>query len=333
LKSVPVAVTIADEVDEMNQDNIALVSERLAGQTSASENWLSTPTIPGYGIDALYKTTDQKHFFFPCPSCSRMIELDWPRNIVITADSLTDPKINDCHYICHECKAVLPHEAKPEFLADGEWVAEFPDRPDSGYWIPQLCSTAPAADPIALVKKYLLGISNVAFQADFYNSKLGKPHVVAGSQVQDIDIQMCTANYKLGDYKPGLIRTMGIDVGRIINYEICEWRVTGEINEADPTLNLIPRVIEVGETTEFERLDLLIAQNKITKFVVDANPEYREATKLCHRFPGRGYISYYVHSIQARHMSVNLQELARSSSGGGKLSKSVPPSELCYSEL
>jgi phage terminase large subunit GpA-like protein len=73
LKSIPVGFIVLDELDEMEQDNIPLALQRTAGQFESQVWMLSTPTIPDEGINKYFKTSNQEHFFFKCPGCSRPI--------------------------------------------------------------------------------------------------------------------------------------------------------------------------------------------------------------------------------------------------------------------
>ena len=73
LKSVPVGLTILDEVDEMIQDHIPLVFERMAGQMQQQALLISTPTIANYGIDAYYESSTQQLYYFRCPHCTRSV--------------------------------------------------------------------------------------------------------------------------------------------------------------------------------------------------------------------------------------------------------------------
>ena len=71
LKSVPVAILILDEKDEMNQDNVPLARERQSGQMIKKTWEISTPTIDGEGINQTYIQSTQENFFFKCPHCSK----------------------------------------------------------------------------------------------------------------------------------------------------------------------------------------------------------------------------------------------------------------------
>ena len=67
LKSLPIAFLVLDELDEMEQKHIPLVLERLSGQLEEDRTvWMvSTPTVPGVGIDFYYEDTSDEHWVFP----------------------------------------------------------------------------------------------------------------------------------------------------------------------------------------------------------------------------------------------------------------------------
>lgn len=183
LKSVPASVLIYDEFDEMLRENVELAEERSSGQKYRL-NWkISTPTTPGRGINVYFQRSTQDHFFFPCPSCSRLIELRFPDNLIITADDPDDPKVYNSHLICSECRNVLPHEAKKEFLRDGRWVSNRPGQLIRGFYINQLYSAV--LEPYKLAIKYLESKRDPAAEMEFYNSKMGLPHIVEGAQITE----------------------------------------------------------------------------------------------------------------------------------------------------
>src|SRR5690606_13092989 len=80
LKSIPVALLILDEVEEMDEESLALARERLSGQEEIQLWEISTPSVPGAGVNSRYEISKKEHFFFPCPMCSRHIQLTYPES-------------------------------------------------------------------------------------------------------------------------------------------------------------------------------------------------------------------------------------------------------------
>src|SRR6185295_10862319 len=135
-KSIPVAVVILDELEEMNQNHVPLAKERLSGQKEKLLWMASTPIISGKGINKEYLEGSQEHFYFPCPHCKRQTELTDECLEVVGDDP--DSQIVTTSYIkCKECKKKLDHETKSEWLKRGKWVATVPEKAKRSFYINQ----------------------------------------------------------------------------------------------------------------------------------------------------------------------------------------------------
>lgn len=293
LKSLPVDLIIADEVAEMNQANLELAFERVSGQRSHQIMLISTPTLDDMGIDTYYKESTQKHFHFTCPACGRATELLFPECLVITAEEQFDPKLRDSHLICKECQAVLPHETKHEWLKDGYWQPAHADRTIDGYHINQLYS--PTVRPDQFAALFLKAEQNPTAEQEFYNSKLGQPHVVEGARVTDAVIEACTKKYtKLETGPRNAFITMGVDIGKRIHYEVDQWFFSPDgANVKDINSRAEARLIAEGSVREFEDLDPLLERYRVNGCVVDAQPERRKALEFANRHGGRVKLCFY----------------------------------------
>lgn len=158
-----------DEVDRSNVQEIANYSSRLEGASSLGmERWISTPTMPGFGIDRVWDISDQKHWRFKCRKCQTEQHMEWPRNI----------DMEKARYICSSCGVELKDE-----IRKGNWIERFPGREISGYWITQMI--APWITPKNIIKTYKEcedGINEMTLEY-FYNHKLGQPYVSMESQI------------------------------------------------------------------------------------------------------------------------------------------------------
>lgn len=298
LKSVPVSVVILDEVDEMVQANIPLARERMSGQLEKQEFMLSTPTVESVGINTYYKASTQDHFFFRCPHCSKWTELTFPECLVITGDSFMDPKIRNSYLICKECKHPLNQDTKVEWLADGKWISAYTDRFVRGFHVSQLYSMT--VRPYELAEAYLKGQTNAIDEQEFFNSKLGLPHEVAGARVTDVAIENCQGGYtKVINFPSGNLVTMGVDVGHPkIHYWIDVWYMDRQYHSLDINLLATPKCIAEGFVDHFENLDYLMVDFNVMGCVIDANPEKRKALEFANRFYGRVKLCYYVTGMQ-----------------------------------
>jgi len=295
MKSVPAGLIILDEVDEMVQQNISLVFERVSGQTQYQIVMISTPTVDNYGINYYFKQSSQDHYFFKCPHCSRLTELIFPDCLVITAKDINDPDIIKSHIICKECKHILDHEDKIHFLSikNAKWVPSYTDRLSRGFYINQLYSMT--VKPYVLAQAYFRAQHDAHDEQEFYNSKLGLTHTVEGAKITDANLNSCIGDYKMPNNNTSGLVTMGVDVGKYLHYEIASWSV----NQRGSDLNAAARsrILKVGKVEHFEELDNLVRQFRVLYSVVDANPERRKAFEFASRFWGYARICFYGRGI------------------------------------
>ncbi len=308
LKEKPCNIMAFDEVAEMVQANIPLAFERGSGKLKPRILMVSTPTIPGRDINTYYNQTTQNHFFFKCPSCSRMTELVYPQCLVIIGEDPDDPRVHESYLICKECKAVLPHATKHEYMARGrnEWVPAYANKNGEGFHTNQLYS--PTISPGKFAIAALRARLNPFAEQELYNSKLGLTHTTAGASVTDADINACIekGNFMMADV-PDLSDkplTMGVDIGQpLCHYVIREWTIPSKFkNPADPGPECTSRTIRMGHVRHFGEISELIEKHRINHTVVDANPERRSAYQLCMKHFGRVHMCYYVRGIQSRQL-------------------------------
>lgn len=298
LKSIPVGLTILDEVDEMVQDNIPLAMERMAGQIHKQTMMVSTPTIDNYGINYYYRQSTQDHYYFICPHCSRWTEFEYPKCIVITADSITDPRIAETYIKCKECDHEITQQEKREILKKGKWIPTYSDRAIRGFNVSQLYSTTIRAADIAL--SVLKAQTNPADEQELYNSKLGLTHAVEGARVTDSDIEACQKGHRKGPSIANRLVTMGIDVGKWLHYEIDEWVFDLSRNTYDVNLLADGKLIQEGKVVDFEELDTLMKTYHVLFAVIDANPERRKSLEFAQRFHGRVRCAFYGNGISGK---------------------------------
>ncbi len=288
LKSIPVATLILDELDEMDQKQIWLALERLSGHVEKNVWAISTPTVPKYGIHQLFMQGTQEHWHFTCPHCGKLTELVWPDCMEIVGDSVDDPRCKESFLKCKECKHKLEQEAKPDFLATGQWVSQRSDADTDhrSFYVNQLNSFT--VKPHEIVQAYFRGDADEAACTEFYNSKLGLPYVGENAQLNDEIINNCVRGYSKNDDRPtsgGRLITMGVDQGKWNNIVVMEWL----IKQPGRDLNVAAegKLLWEGKTlgAEFEMLDRLMVEWQVLSCVIDADPEINEARRFARRFP------------------------------------------------
>jgi len=308
LKSIPVSVLLMDEIDEMSQRAISLALERLSGSLSKTVWGISTPTVPGFGIDKLYRNSTQEHFTFQCPCCSRHTELVWPDCVEIIGESVSDARCVESFLKCKECGGRLEHQAKPDWLSKAVWTpTDHGANPDvRGFTISQLYSFT--ISPGELVVAHFKGFGDEASNIEFHNSKLGKPFVGDGAKVTDDDIEACIRGHSKEDDRPPIggerLITMGVDQGKWNYVEVAEW----SFDKYSSDLNVAAHCKVLYETKFHEEdwniLDELMREWQILACVIDADPQIMEARRFARRFPGYVWLCRFRRGVTAKEISV-----------------------------
>lgn len=297
LKSIPTGKIVYDEYDEMPPGTRALAQERMSGQQRRQELLISTPTIPDTGINEEFLASDQKHFFFKCPSCGQWEELSYDpegppeaQSLIIVGERFNDPRVIESYLQCKHTKKLLPHETKKDWLKTAKWIPSISGTSVSGYHINQLYSTV--ARPEAFARAKLRADTNPAHAQEFAKSKLGLPFIETGARVTDEELTYATRPYHQFSQWQGGFTCMGVDVGTRLHYEIADFTMQGtgvDINNLSHS-----RVLRAGYVKDFEELDQLMAAFHIIHCVIDANPERRKAREFAERHLGRVSLCYYV---------------------------------------
>lgn len=308
LKSIPVGLIILDELDEMPKENVTLALERTAGQRKKQNLLLSTPTFNDFGINFFYNLSTQEHFFFNCPKCGKLTEMIFPDCMEITADTLSDPKLQGSYLKCKECKTKLwdkyTYQDKWKIINTGKFVPMFPGRESRGFYVNQLLSSALAGNPVEIAAKYLKGLSNPADEQEFYNSSLGLPHIPEGASITDGQIDECrhvgtTFKNGVNQNRRGII-TMGVDVGKWLHVQIDEWKLPNRRYTTDLNIEAVPRCLFYTKVHTFEELDQLMIDWNVVHCVIDKMPEHRKAYEFACRFPGHVHLCFYARGVSGK---------------------------------
>lgn len=270
LKSIPVSLVVLDEFDEMTPTAVSLARERTSGQT---ERWilaLSTPTLPGVGIDREFSSTDRRRWHVTCPLCRMAGPLKWPDSL--GGDLMGDPAA--VTWRCRFCASPWSEEQKRRSVSAGWWEAENPGAAVHGYHLPQLLSPVRTAGDHA--ERWRRAQFEVEEYLNFFRSVLAEPSVPAGMRVDD---QMVADAYAAGPKESAQARqanepiSIGVDVG--VNHhfvEVSSWGALGE-----------KRVLCARVVRNFGEVFDLVSRFRPGVVVVDANPN----TEAARAFQGR----------------------------------------------
>jgi hypothetical protein len=263
LKSVPADLVVFDELDEAPQNSVDMAMERMGHSEFKEVLMLSNPTLPDYGIDRAFQETDQRYWLLKCEKCGEYtcMEDTFPDCLLEVGGRVIRA--------CRKCKA----ELNPSL---GRWVAKRPSVTEKrGRHYSQLFSSY--VPPEEILHKFRT-TNNLA---DFYNLKIGVAYVEATNRLSIQSVLALCGNDGILSSDRGPC-SMGVDQGRDLHVVIGK-RHSGKKGE----------VLHLGVYRDWEELDRLMKDFNVSRCVVDALPETRNARALAGRHKGRVFLNYY----------------------------------------
>ncbi len=262
--SVPADLIINDELDFSNQEVVEAFNSRL---THSDLKWwwkFSTPTIPNYGIDMEYKTSDMRRWMVRCTGCGKDQEIQFPENVFRKKVG----KETAGYWGCRFCEKQLDRNL-------GQWVASYPGREKHGYKItPTICPWISA--------DYLIKVRTQYKTERLYrNFGLGEAYA-AGDEV--ITRELMLQRIERGQrYEPALDKSvyLGVDQGDVLHYELARAR------------NNRREVFRVGTTRSFDDIGKLMNEYNVDLCVMDMLPNKKNAEKFAEDFHGRVMLAIY----------------------------------------
>ena len=250
LKSAPVDRVVFDELDEMEESMIELAKHRVMHSKVKELMYLGTPTIPDYGIDAMYAQSDQRAWFLECPKCGKetCLDLEFPNSLRRRIDGTV-------YRCCIHCQGEL-HPSK------GRWVALYPDKSQDlvGWWISQLNSIY--VDPTYVLDKYENPPSGDL--SEVMNSHLGRAWLPAENRLTEQEVLGCCGSDAELTRHDGPT-CMGVDVGNELHVVIAERKTRTSL-----------KIIKIGRYKHFSDLHDLARAFNVKSAVIDLYPEQRK---------------------------------------------------------
>lgn len=276
LKSVPADFIVYDELDEAPQNAVDMAEERMSHSMFKERAMLSNPTLPDYGIHKQFLLSDQKFWLLKCSKCGEWTDVvgTFPHCLVELRGKVI--------LLCQRCRdnALNP--------AIGQWVAKKPDVTQrSGYQYSQLFSqidpipTAINPKPETKLQEILRIFKTTNNLKDFYNLKIGIPYIEAENRLSVKEVlDLCSdEGISSGETVPCF---MGVDQGKGLH---------AVIGKDKPGKN--GQLVHMAQYKDWRELDGLMKNFNVTRAVVDAQPEMRNAREFAERFPGRVFLNFY----------------------------------------
>ncbi len=267
---------VFDEVDFMDPEAIVKYIESMNMSPHKHEVYLGNPSHEDFGIDLIFKQSDQRYWFRKCFHCGRTppegADYAWfidTANGWICAEKSFPGCVKIKHdgtgYIgCDKCGREVPVWTGP---GSGEWVPQFKDKSDymHGYHASQLM--APFNDPSETLDAYV----NPPFGnlADVYRLKLGRAYSDKNEKLRRSDVLANCGNDGLAVKHPGPC-AMGVDVGKV-KHVVIGTKIDNKRYE-------ILRAVKIPEGREgWNQIHDLARMYNVKSDVVDIRPYEDEA--------------------------------------------------------
>jgi hypothetical protein len=278
--STPADMLIIDERNSCNQENLLMAKERLGASDHPEEIQAGNPTIPNFGITEEYELSNQKTWHIKCEHCGEDIVFDFFKHVIrqegetiyILDQDWTANCGNPLRCVCNKCGKYFDR------FSAGEWVAEFPRNPISGYRMGKEISPTSTLDQ--LIQNFNRGLANDSEMQRFYNSDLGLPYIAKGAKIDENLLDSCISDYILPDFCTGMC-ACGIDVGNDFHIVLAELIAESKL-----------KILFIGEVRNPEDVLDILRRYNVRIFVIDAMPETRISKRLInsHKI---GFMCYY----------------------------------------
>ncbi len=267
--SIPLDALIFDEVDVLNQENMAWADDRIAASGYGQKLYFSVGMNPGMGMDAGYQASSQQVWVVRCVACGRddqVLEELFPACVLRRGDRW--------QRVCVACHKPL------EVQAHGRWVARYPDREVAGYRIPQLIIPQISLDYI--MNRWQRAQQRRSLLAKFRSSTLALPDAGERQRITAEQLAGVLGEYPTqgqADWTVG-----GADVGDTCHVAFADL--------AGDRLRFI-RLEEVSADRMVKEMSALITAMGCRCFVIDAKPFRSEVRRLARLHPDVVVLQYF----------------------------------------
>lgn len=267
--SIPASILVHDELDFSDSMVISQYQSRLTHSEHKMKFKLSTPTVPGKGIDFEFARSRRHFMFVKCCHCNHSFIPDYYEHVRVPDSSTpsgisrTDLRditkrtlhLHDYEHAYVECPSC---GGKPDLSpAYREWVCE---NPDDNY-VAEGFQVSPFDAPKIIKPGYLIEASTqYANIADFINFNLGIPYYSSESVLSPEEVRAtCTTTLM----ESGAC-VMGIDLGKTCHVVVARLAWDGAMQ--------VVHVEAVPLQLLKERYSVLRLQYRVRSAVIDSLP-------------------------------------------------------------
>lgn len=264
--SEPADMVVHDELDFSRPDTLSLYEDRTAASAYDRRLVVGTPTLPKFGLDALWQDSSQCEWLVRCPTCSDEHPLTWPESFAVDAEVP--------YYIC-----ARGHELTRETIQAGRWADARENYTWRMYHIPRMLRPNWPADRwvTAFERRY------AEFPQLAVNQMLGQAATSGETELDEAVITKAMLDYPASDRSEepcfaGCDQSNAPGEHRVV---IGQPVVEGEFAYIH------------AEICDWDRLAQLMRLFNVETLVLDALPENSEAQRLAKQFPRRVLLAWY----------------------------------------
>lgn len=224
--SIPADNLVHDELDFSDLNVINQYHSRLTNSEYQMRTKLSTPTLPGRGVDAEFSSSKRHFNFVKCDHCNHYFVPDYYQHVKIpgytgelidvTKKNLHGLRWKEAHVGCPKCGKTPSMEH-----AHREWVCENPDENHEAEGVQVSPFDVPRHISPAYLVKSSTTYSNIG---DFVNFNLGLPFFSQESVLSPDEIRGITIDSRLiGAFS----HVMGVDLGKTCHIVVMACFVDG----------------------------------------------------------------------------------------------------------
>jgi hypothetical protein len=272
VKSVDGDYVVLDELDEASPENIEFAYDRVMHSDLQWISELSQPSIPGYGISAVFEQSDQRYFLLKCPACGH-----WNNPVETFPGCMIKPLYDPAYLGCENCESELDTQF-------GEWVAKYPGRTEMrGYQVSQLYSSIIPQGYVSQIDKIYQHWQRAKRKTQkkrIMISIVGVPFAGDEQPITDESIKPALGTHRMLSKQTWSY--MGVDVGDTLHAAVGHLVGGGKLC-----------VHWLEEFTDWQKLDALMVNHGVGLCVIDAMPYKNSAKEFARRFPNLVYIQYF----------------------------------------
>ena len=251
-----------DEKDASKLDIILDYQTRLQHSKWKQTHTYSHPSLPGTGVHNDWIMSDQKHWWVKCKHCMHWQFLSW---------NMEDPKKMSVDlirkiFVCKKCGGEITDEDR----RTGQWVAKYPGKEWSGYWIPLLIVPWSSAANIVSIFQ-----NPETTEEYFYTKVLGLPFADGTAKLLKEDFLQNLTGTPYAPLEDDRI-VIGIDTGLRLDY------VMGNQHG----------LFFQGDCKDYTELDAHMKRWPKAIAIIDAGGDLIGSRAFAERWPGRVFLCY-----------------------------------------